>query len=395
MSLLALGRCAVENFSPCADVRSSLQSVELLGGVVTRRGRQLEITAPMGSPVVKARIDCGNSGTTMRLLMGILAGRNGEFILDGDESLRKRPMERVASPLRLMGASVECREGRCPVKIRGTDLRGIQWDLPVASAQLKSAILLAGIQAQGTTSVREIIPSRDHTERLLGLMGAIISCDGTVWNVSRSILAMPGNFFVPGDSSSAAFFLCAAAIMPGSEVTAERMLLNPTRIGFLDVLRRMGATVEVEVLNQEPEPWGRVVVRYSPDLAGCAITREEIPALVDEVPILALVATQASGVTVFDGVGELRVKESDRLAAIASQLGLMGARITAESDTLTVEGPTALAAPSRLDSYGDHRIAMTLRLAALLADAEPAIAGEDSVNISYPGFHGALKELAK
>lgn len=395
MSLLATGRSMVENFSPCADVRSSLESVELLGGVVSQHGSDIEIKASQGGTIGLTRVDCGNSGTTMRLLMGILAGKRGEFILDGDESLRKRPMERVASPLRLMGASVECRDGRCPVKISGTDLHGIRWDLPVASAQLKSAILLAGIQAGGTTSVGESIPSRDHTERLLGLMGATISRDDTVWNVSRSELFMPEKFFVPGDASSAAFFLCAAAIVPGSDVTAEKMLLNPTRIGFLAVLRRMGAVVEVEPLSKKPEPWGSVRVRYSPDLAGCRIAADEIPSLVDEVPILALVASQAKGVTVFEGVGELRVKESDRLAAIASQLGLMGARIAAEGDTLTVDGPADLVAPEKLDSFGDHRIAMTLRLACLAAGGATAIAGEESVGISYPGFHDALKELAK
>jgi 3-phosphoshikimate 1-carboxyvinyltransferase len=211
--------------------------------------------------------------------------------------------------------------------------------------------------------------------------------------VEQSTLQLPAFFFVPGDASSGAFFLCAAAIIPGSEVTADRMLLNPTRTGFIDVLRRMGADIKVEFHNQAPEPWGTVQVRYSPGLTACTIGRGEIPALVDEVPILALVATQARGTSVFEGVGELRVKESDRLAAVASQLGRMAAKISVEGDCLTVEGPTRLASAAELDSFGDHRIAMTLRLAGVIAGCQPEIKGEESVGVSYPGFHEALGAL--
>jgi len=395
MSLLARGETRLTNLAPGADVRSSLEAVKLLGSAVRASGEEVVITGAQGRIKDTARVDCGNSGTTMRLLMGILAGRSGEHILDGDGSLRSRPMERVARPLRSMGATVECASGKSPVRIRGAELLGIDYELPVASAQLKSAVLLAGIQAGGVTTVREPAASRDHTERLLNDFGARIFKGDGHWRVERSFLSLPDSFRVPGDASSAAFFLCAATIIPGSEVTARGVLLNPTRAGFLQVLQRMGAPLEVETRGEVPEPWGRVKARFSPDLCGCRIGPEEIPSLVDEVPILALVATQAEGTTVFQGVGELRVKESDRLAAVASQLNTMGARVTADGGELVIEGPTALKAPDGLESFGDHRIAMTLRLAGLLTDAEPEIKGEESTVISYPGFHETLERLRR
>lgn len=395
VSILARGETRVSNIAPGEDVRSSLNAVKLLGSGVRDDRDTIVVTGAEGVISKRATVDCGNSGTTMRLLMGILAGRKGEFILDGDDSLRRRPMERVAAPLRSMGAHVTCQEGRCPVRIGGGALVGFEYKLPVASAQLKSAVLFAGIQAEGDTRVIEPVPSRDHTERLLALLGADISAAGNSILVRKSSLALPESFRVPGDASSAAFFICAACIMPGSDVTAENVLLNPTRTGFLNVLRRMGAQVEIVPQGNEPEPWGTVRARFSPDLIACRISAEEIPSLVDEVPILALVATRAEGTTVFDGVGELRVKESDRLAAVAEQLGLMSARLRIEGDSLLVDGPAELKAPPELRSFGDHRIAMMLRLAGLAAGAEPAIEGEDSTSISYPGFHDTLKGLLK
>lgn len=393
ISVLARGETRISNVAPGEDVRSSLQAVKLLGSDVRSDGNTVVVTGAEGTIKQDAAVDCGNSGTTMRLLMGILAGKRGEYILDGDDSLRRRPMERVATPLRSMGAQVTCEDGRSPVRITGGALSGIQYTLPVASAQLKSAVLFAGIQAEGTTQVIEPVPSRDHTERLLALLGANISTAAGSIFVRRSSLALPESFRVPGDPSSAAFFICAACILPGSDVTAEGVLLNPTRTGFLEVLKRMGALVEVIPQGNEPEPWGTVRARFSPDLTACTINAEEVPSLVDEVPILALVATRAQGTTVFEGVGELRVKESDRLAAVAEQLGLMSGRLRVEGDSLIVDGPTDLKAPARLCSFGDHRIAMMLRLAGLIAGAEPEIEGEASTSISYPGFHETLRGL--
>ncbi|MFH1138415.1 MAG: 3-phosphoshikimate 1-carboxyvinyltransferase [Pseudomonadota bacterium] len=393
MSLLAQGEVELTNMAPGEDVRSSLRAVDQLGSRVEFRRDRVLIKGAAGRVKPAAEIDCGNSGTTMRLIMGLLAGRPGTYVLDGDASLRNRPMERVAAPLRKMGAQVECRDGRAPVKISGADLAGISYDLPVASAQLKSAVLLAGLQAQGRTVVREPRPSRDHTEKLIALFGGRISISGPAITVEKSDLALPAELFVPGDPSSAAFFLTAAALVPGSRVTARGMLLNPTRIGFLEVLKRFGVNFQVATTSLAPEPWGEAVVEYSPRLTAAEITADEIPSLVDEVPILALAATQAQGLTIFHDVGELRVKETDRLAAIVDQLGRLGARAFINGDDLLVEGPTPLRVTADLDSLGDHRMAMTLRLAGLLAGARPPIKNEDCAAISYPGFNHDLEEL--
>lgn len=392
-SLLAGGTCRVENYSPCADCQSTLGAVTALGGRLERQGQVLVLTGAQGRLNPRAEVDCGNSGTTFRLLMGLLAGRPGAYRLDGDESLRRRPMERVAAPLRLMGASVSTSEGRPPVTISGSELRGIDYALPVASAQLKSALLLAGLQAVGPTTVYEPAPSRDHSERLLALCGAAISRREGWAKVEASALTLPASLRVPGDASSAAFFLCAAAITPGSRVTAEGVLLNPTRTGFLTVLERMGARLGVTQQGQEPEEWGQVAAEFSSELKATEIAAEEVPLLVDEVPILALAATQARGTTVFHGVEELRIKETDRLAAITSQLGAMGAKLWTEDDRLLVQGPTPLSVPERLESFGDHRIAMTLRLALGLAGGDFAINDEDCAAISYPGFAADLEKL--
>ena len=395
-SLLARGPCRVENYSPCDDCSSTLAAVKLLGGEVRHTNEGLLLVGAGGRLRSGARVDCRNSGTTMRLLMGLLAGVPGEFTLDGDESLRRRPMERVAAPLRAMGAVVDCTDGRPPVSLRGGGLRGIDFTLPVASAQLKSAVLLAGLQAEGPTFLGEPVQSRDHTERLLELCGAKLARVDGGWRVEPSELRLPPELRVPGDASSAAFFLCAAAITPGSRVTAEGTLLNPTRVAFLEVLRRMGADLAIEEQGRVPEEWGRVEAAYSPGLFACEVAAEEIPLLVDEVPILALVATQARGVTVMRQVGELRIKESDRLSAVASQLGAMGADIRIEGEDLLISGPTPLRTPAgELESFGDHRIAMTLSLAGLLCEGRPRIRGAQCAAVSYPGFSHDLGMLLK
>jgi 3-phosphoshikimate 1-carboxyvinyltransferase len=396
-ALLGKGQMRVSNYSPCQDCASTLAAVALLGieprftndGLVVLTGAQ-------GRLRPGALVDCSNSGTTMRLLMGLLAGVPGNFVLDGDDSLRRRPMERVAKPLRLMGAQVDCPDGRPPVSLTGGGLKGIDYTLPVASAQLKSALLLAGVQAAGSTFVGEPVVSRDHSERMLALCGAKLRREPGGWRIERSELTLPEELRVPGDASSAAFFLGAAAITPGSEVTAEGTLLNPTRIGFLEVLKRMGADLHIEEQGRVPEEWGRVRVAYSPGLTACVVRAEEIPLLVDEVPILALVATQARGTTVLKEVGELRVKESDRLSAVASQLGAMGADISIEGEDLVINGPTPLKAPAgQLDSFGDHRIAMTLTLAGVLSGGSLGIKDEECAAVSYPGFRHDLGLLLK
>lgn len=395
-SLLAGGSCELDNLAPGLDVDSSLKAVRALGVQWDAREGRVRIQGAAGRFVDSGTIDCGNSGTTIRLLMGILAGSPGRFTLDGDESLRSRPMERVAAPLRLMGASVETTNGGCPVTIQGGALKGVDYTLPVASAQLKSAILLAGAQAEGVTTVRSPLPSRDHTERMLKAYGAkFASEEGRVMSVERSRLTMPDFMRIPGDPSSAAFLLCGACLMPGGEVWASGMLLNTGRTGFLEVLRRMGARVEIEPQCWEPEPMGTVVVKYAASLLACRISAAEIPALVDEVPVLALVATQARGTTVFEGVGELRVKESDRLEAIASAINGMRGKAGAEGDSLVIEGPTELSMSGEFDAHNDHRIAMMLRLAAASIGADPVIRGEESTSVSYPAFREVLDRLSE
>jgi len=394
MAILASGSCEVSNCLPGEDVQSSLKALQCLGGQFeTNDFVHVTITGLSGKTAASATIDCGNSGTTMRLITGILAGRSGHFVLDGDDSLRKRPMERIAIPIRKMGGQVETSDGKCPINIRGKGLNGIEYKLPVASAQLKSAVLLAGIQSSGKTLVIEPTVSRDHTERLLQQMGGIITRNGTTWTVEKSQLTLPDQFYVPGDPSSASFFLCAAAILENSSVTAQSTLLNPTRIGFLDVLKRMNINIDIQSKNDNAEPVGDIQVSTSDHIRSTIIETSEIPSLVDEVPILSLVATQAEGITIFKGVRELRIKETDRLEAISSQLNKMGANIEATEDTLIIHGPTPLKPVDHLESFGDHRIAMTLRLASLLTDTSPEIEEESCVRISYPDFHETLNQL--
>jgi 3-phosphoshikimate 1-carboxyvinyltransferase len=393
MALAANGETRVTNLSDGDDVATSLKIAERMGAKVVREQGSLLIRGGRPTDAPELFLDCGNSGTTTRLLMGILAGLPGTYTLSGDESLNGRPMERVAIPLRLMGANITTQNDRPPVVIRGKALKGVQYRLPVASAQLKSAILLAGLFADSPTTVIEPIPSRDHTERMIRLFGGSITTDGERITVQPSNLTFTPDFRVPGDISSAAFFLCAAAVIPGSRVTAQGILLNPTRTGLLPVLKRMGVDIEIQEKGHEPEPFGDVTVSYSPDLKAAIVRPEEIPLLVDEVPVLALVAGQANGRTVFQGAGELRVKETDRLTAVADQLGAMGANIIVNGDELVVDGPTPLKTPDRLESYGDHRMAMMLRLASRLAGCDGLIVDEECAAISYAAFHQDLERM--
>ncbi|MGC8602987.1 MAG: 3-phosphoshikimate 1-carboxyvinyltransferase [Desulfomonilaceae bacterium] len=394
LSLLAKGECVVSNYSTAQDCITSIHAVNALGGRAVFSGEDLMLSANGSLLKGSVDVDCGNSGTTMRLLMGILAGASGRFILWGDDSLLKRPMERVAQPLRFMGANISCApNGTPPVTIDGSKLRGIDYRLPVASAQLKSAVLIAGIQAEGLTRIAEPVKSRDHTEHMLGMFGANIYFESGAWCVRKSLMELPSAFRVPGDPSSAAFFLCGAAMLDGSEVRAEGVLLNPTRIKFLEKLREMGAQIEIHFEGNSPEPYGTVKSSYSGELSPCTVTPEELPRLVDEVPILALLATQAHGVSVFQEIGELRIKESDRVAALVSELGKLGARLEIDGSNLFVYGPTKLKTTNVLESFGDHRIAMTLAIARGLIEKEVPIRDMACVSISYPDFFEILREL--
>jgi 3-phosphoshikimate 1-carboxyvinyltransferase len=330
----------------------------------------------------------------MRLLMGILAGRPGEVTLRGDESLSRRPMRRVAEPLRLMGANVELAgDGTPPVGIKGAALHGIRYELPVASAQVKSAVLLAGLLAEGRTTVVEPVRTRDHTERLLGFLGAAVQVDGDAISVEAASLFGDKEINVPGDFSSASFLLTAAAITDGSDVTVADVGLNPTRTAFLQVLERFGAQVEtggLVELSGEPRGWVRV---RAGDRRPPWVEPHEIPACIDELPLVAVLGAAAAGTTELRGAGELRVKESDRVATIVDGLVRMGVRARALPDGFVIDGGPIEGGV--VDSHGDHRIAMALAVAGLAARGATTVRGWGAVGVSYPEFERDLQRLTR
>lgn len=392
LNALAEGSALVTGLAPGLDVRTTAAALAALG---TRIDVPADGTARVtGSGSWReAAVDCGNSGTTARLLLGALAPRaGGPVVLDGDSSLRSRPMGRVVRPLAAMGAEIAPRgqEGRLPLVVRGAPLRGMTHRLEAASAQVKSAILLAGLSAEGTTSIEEPSPSRDHTERMLRAMGARIEAGaGRVRLEPGPIRAV--DVAVPGDLSSAAFFLALAAA-GGGEAAIEDVGLNPGRTGFLDLLRRLGAEVVVDLADAGVEPRGRVVVRAG-GLRGIDVGPAEVAAAIDELPLLAVVATRAEGETRVTGAAELKVKESDRIEAIVEGLSAMGADIEPLPDGFAVCGPTSLAG-AELDARGDHRIGMALAVAASLADGPSTLTGAEWVDVSYPGFFETLAGCA-
>ena len=343
-------------------------------------------------------LDCGNSGTTMRLMLGLLAGRDGRhFVLTGDGSLRRRPMQRVGGPLAQMGALISGRSGGnlAPLAIQGQQLRGATIRTPVASAQVKSALVLAALTATGDTTVIEPVQSRDHSERMLRAFGAQLSVGGpglTEVTVTPGASLRGQDVIVPGDISSAAFWLVAGAITPGADLTVQNVGLNPSRTGVLDVLAQMGA--RIELLNGREvagEPVGDLRVTHGP-LQAFTIGADLIPRLVDEIPVLAVAACYAEGVSRVSGAEELRVKETDRLAVMARQLGAMGARIEEFADGLTIEGGGALHGAD-VDSETDHRVAMSLAVAAQVAHGPTQLHRPEAAAVSYPGFWEDLERL--
>jgi len=339
-------------------------------------------------------LDMGNSGTGMRLLLGLVAGQGFEATLTGDESLSRRPMDRIALPLGQMGARVSGRGEKVlpPVTVHGGDLRGIAYRLPMASAQVKSAILLAGLNAVGPTTVIEPARSRDHTERMLRAMGADLEADDLTITLTPGQPLAAQNVSVPADFSSAAFFLVAALLVPESEVVLEQVLLNPTRAALLEVLQEMGADVQVagrrEVAGEEVGD----IIASSCHLHATEAAGAMIPRLIDEVPLLAVAATQAEGVAIIRDAAELRVKESDRLAAMAEGLAAMSARIEELPDGLIITGPSSLRGAT-VSSHGDHRVAMALAIAGLVAEGETVIEDTDCIATSFPGFAERLRGL--
>lgn len=405
-SALSEGTCRVENLGPGADVRSTAECLRRLGveirwvdGAVDVVGRGLRsFKAPTHV------LDCGNSGTTMRLLSGIVAGAGTGGTLDGDASLRKRPMKRVLEPLRLMGAKARgslnaAGDELAPLVFEpGVKLEGRRHELKVASAQVKSCLLLAGLFAEGETTVREPSPSRDHTERMLRAYGLSLQfgADGAVTvRPPSEPLRPPALLVVPGDPSSAAFWIGAGLIVPGAEVEVRGVDVNPTRTGFLRVLQRMGAEVEVVPQDERAgDPVATLRVRGGGRLRGTEVLAGEVPSLLDEVPLLAVVASQAHGTTTVAGAQELRVKESDRLAQMVKGLRAMGVQIEERPDGFVLEGPATLKGAD-IDSAHDHRIAMSFAIAGMCADGTTSVEGAEWADISYPGFFQQLSKLSQ
>jgi len=385
-----------------ADVNSTVEAVRALGATVVRTGvsvagLELRVTGwgNAGPRQPAGPIDCGNSGTTCRLLMGVLAGWPVSVTLTGDASLRRRPMRRVTDPLELMGAHFETRDGRLPITMSGGGLRGIAYVSPVASAQVKTAVLLAGLRAEGATSVVEPALSRDHTELMLPAFGIPIVCEptGPSCGVAGPVTPVATDVDVPGDPSSAAFLAGAAALVPGSAVALTDVALNPTRLGFVEVMRRMGAHIDTAPTHAiGAEMVGTVTVRHAPQLTATVVTAGEVPSLIDEIPLLAVVACAAYGVTRFEGVGELRVKETDRLASIVEQLTRLGGQAHSGENWLEVDGPVSFNG-AEVASFGDHRLAMAWAVAALTASGPVVIDDFEAVAVSYPNFAEDLAAL--
>jgi 3-phosphoshikimate 1-carboxyvinyltransferase len=391
------GDVRVSGFGRSADTEATIAAVRALGVDVVEDDvdtLQVRGVGLRGFTQPSESLDCANAGTLMRLVAGILAGQRGRFELVGDASLSSRPMERVAEPLRRMGAQVGTTDGHAPVSIEGCELRAIDYELPVPSAQVKSAVLLAGLLAAGTTTVVEPIPTRDHTERLLERAGARVTRRPGSVSVETADVLRLDELEVPGDFSSAAPLLVAAAIVPGSTLTMHGVGLNPRRTGLLDVLERMGA--RISVYNRRPlggEPAGDVEMRAS-ELVGATVSRDEVPSLIDELPLLALAACHARGETVVRGAAELRFKETDRIAGVVEELRRIGAHIRATRDGFRIRGVPARLRGGVVESRGDHRLAMLGAIAGVSSREGVELRGADAVEVSFPGFFEVLEQVA-
>jgi 3-phosphoshikimate 1-carboxyvinyltransferase len=398
IAALADGSTEITNFSTARDCASTLSCLGVLGVSIEEAGGKLRFSGKQDFIAPRAALDCGNSGSSMRILAGVLAGHDLSAELIGDESLTSRPMRRIIEPLELMGAKIESTGGKPPLRIRGTSQpKPIAYKLPVASAQVKSAILFAALNADGQTTVIETSPTRDHTERLFNGFGVPVKTDGLSITLDGPARFTGGAIAIPGDVSSAAFFIAAAMLLPGSDLVIEGVGLNPTRAAFIDALRSWGADMsETDLKTERNEPVGTIRVRggigsLAQDdarvLGGTAI-----PSLIDELPLLAVVGTQIKGGIEIQDAAELRFKESDRLATTARNLRAMDAEVDETDDGLRVFGPTKLHG-AVVDSFGDHRIAMAFSVAALIAGGETEIRGAEAAAVSFPEFFELLHSL--
>lgn len=398
---ISSGTSEIRGFLQAEDCLNTLKAMESFGarswvdedGVLSIQGTGGKMLEPVGP------LDVGNSGTGMRLLAGLCAGSPIRVTLTGDESLQARPMQRIQEPLERMGARVELTpDGTAPMTIQGGDLHGIEYRLPTASAQVKSCCILAGLYAEGRTTVIEPVPTRDHTERMLRAAGTPIRVEGQKISIEGygpqgpRFLARP--YVVPGDFSSAAYWLAAGAAIPGATVRAEGVGLNLRRTALLSVLQRMGATVEIERTSAptDPEVYGNVTV-YGTELVGTEVGGTEIPNLIDELPLVAVLGVLAKGRTSIRDASELRVKESDRVAVMVENLANLGAHVIEQSDGMIIEGPTRVVPAKSIRTYGDHRVAMSMSILAIFADEPVCIGNVACVDTSYPEFWEQLESL--
>ena len=392
LAALAHGTSRISNLSTGADVMSTRKCLEACGIRIQDYGDEVFITGEKFTDP-KLPLDCGNSGTTARLMLGLLAGQGVNATFIGDDSLSNRPINRILDPLSKMDLKSESQQGKLPVTIHKSNLNGTHYESLVASAQVKSAILLAGLGASNETSITEPLLSRDHTERMLQGMGVELFTDGLTTTVSplKSFLS-PFELTVPGDPSTGAFFAAAAAMVPRSNVILNRILRNPTRIGFYSALYQMGAGIDCLDQWDEAGEWIGKLNVFHQSLSGISITKNDVPGLIDELPIIAILATQAEGKTKVNGAEELRVKECDRIHAICTNLKRMGGEIYELNDGFIINGPTKLKG-AEIETYHDHRIAMAFTIAELVADGNVVLDDPGCISVSYPEFYDELARL--
>ncbi|MGG4494578.1 3-phosphoshikimate 1-carboxyvinyltransferase [Brevibacillus reuszeri] len=395
---LANGTTTIEGFLPGADCLSTISCFRSMGIAIEQQDDKVTVQGKgwYGLQEPSEHLEVGNSGTTIRLMAGIMSTQPFHVVMEGDESIAKRPMRRVIGPLRQMGAKIDGRKDGefTPLSIRGGDLQAITYQSPVASAQVKSAILLAGLQAKGVTSVTEPHLSRDHTERMLQAFGVQVLRDGLTVSVEGGQELQGRAISVPGDISSAAFLIAAVMVVPGSSLLIENVGINPSRTGMIDVVKAMGGSLELlneRIVNEEPV--ADLLVTHS-ELHGIEIAGDLIPRLIDEIPVIAVMASQAKGKTVIRDAEELKVKETDRIATVVSQLSKFGAKVTPTDDGMIIEGQTPLTAAT-IDSHGDHRIGMAMAIAGLAASGETVVENDEAIDVSFPGFGQLLEKVSK